>query len=337
MLIEATPDTGAITAEQAMGLLGKSRESQTDAPVEAAPEPALEVVEQPQSEGVTEPEDGVEPEEVTTPEAEEEPEAEEPPIQPPQSWSAADKAHFESLPRDVQEVIARRESDRDKAVQRSIQEAADARKEAATAKTEAQAVTQIKAVLDQIVPLATQAFNSEWSDWTPAAQAELAQKNPAEYVAKKAWFEAQAAEVKRLNDVNAQVQQAAYQQFVEAELAKLPEKAPDLADPKEGPARRVALSAFLVENGVPADQIPLLDANTIGLAYDAMRWRQAQAKAALAVRPRTPAAAPATPSLRPAAAQAAPSRQRSRDTAMERLSATGTIDDAVRALKAQRG
>ena len=50
------------------------------------------------------------------------------PIRAPQSWDADAKAKFEALPRDLQEVVLARESDRDKAVQRSAREAADARK-----------------------------------------------------------------------------------------------------------------------------------------------------------------------------------------------------------------
>lgn len=332
MQIEPTPATGAISVEQAVGLLA------APAAPERVEQPDIEPVEAAEPESEVEPttEEPSEPEEVTDEPIEEPEEAAEPPIPAPQSWDADAKSKFEALPRDVQEVILARESDRDKTVQRSVQEAADARKAAETAKTEAQAVTQIKAVLDQIIPVAIKTFETKWSNWTPAHQAEMARTDPAGYVARKAEFDAETAEMARLGAVNQQTQQAAYRQFVQAEQEKLPRLAPALADPKEGPARRKALGEFLVQNGVPADQIPQLDANTIGLAYDAMQWRQAQAKAATAARPRTTPAA-ATPQVKPAAAAPAPSRTRSRDQAIERLDKTGSIDDAVRALRASRG
>ena len=221
------------------------------------------------------------------------------------------------------------------AVQRSVQEAADGRKLAQARAAEAESVTQIKAVLDQIVPAALHTFRSKWNDWTPARQAEMARTDPAGYIARKAEFEAEAAEMGRLNAVNQHTQQAAYQQFVRTEAAKLAAVAPALVDPKEGPARRQALGDYLRREGVPSDQVSQLDANTIRLAHKAMLWDEAQSKAATAARPVRPASAP--PPVRPAAAQAAPSRTRSRDAAIQRLDQSGSVDDAVRALKAKRG
>jgi hypothetical protein len=185
------------------------------------------------------------------------------------------------------------------------------------------------------VPVALNTFRHKWSDWTPTRQAEMARADPAGYVARKAEFEAEAAEMGRLNAVNQQAQQVAYQHFVQLESAKLATVAPALADARDGPGRRQALAAYLRREGVPVDQIPMLDANTIRLAHKALLWDEAQAKAATAARPSRPASAP--PPVRPAAAQAAPSRTRSRDAAIQRLDQSGSVDDAVRALKAKRG
>ena len=56
---------------------------------------------------------------------EKEAEAEPPPIEPPNSWSRAEKERFQSLPRETQEYLAERERDRDKALNRAQQEAAE--------------------------------------------------------------------------------------------------------------------------------------------------------------------------------------------------------------------
>jgi hypothetical protein len=57
------------------------------------------------------------------------PEASElPPIEPPRSWTKEEKEEFASYPREAQEKIARREQDREAALRRSQNEAADQRK-----------------------------------------------------------------------------------------------------------------------------------------------------------------------------------------------------------------
>ena len=47
-------------------------------------------------------------------------------------------------------------------------------------------------------------------------------------------------------------------------------------------AGRVVRHFITIPEGVPSEQIPQLDANTIRLAHKAMLWDEAQAKAATA-------------------------------------------------------
>lgn len=337
-MADPTPETGAINIDQAAGILSAIRAAPAVEPVEreeAPAEAAAEPIDGTPSEAEPTAEEAPELEEPTGEAEPEEGEAELPPIAAPQSWDAEAKAEFEALPRKAQEIVAKRETDRDKVVQRSIQETADARKLAEAKTAEAQQVANIKGFLDQVVPQLAHAFQNKWADWTPAHQAELARTDPAGYVARKAAFEAEAAEVGRLNAVNQQAQQVAHQQFLAAETEKLKTAEPALFDPKEGPARRQALVHYMVAEKVPADQIPLLDANTLRLGYKAYLWDQSQAKARSAAQPaRTPA--PAAAPVRPAAAQPAPSRTRSLDTARARVDQTGSIDDAVALMRAKR-
>lgn len=336
-MAEPTPETGAINIDQAAGILSAARAEPIAAPEPVAqPEPAAEVEDEDQPEGEPTPEEAPEPEEVT---GDAEPEAEEPEqsvIRPPSSWDANGQEVWKTLDRKAQEVILARESERDKTVQRSMQEAVDAKKLAESRAIEAQSVTQIKAALDQIIPVAQQVFQSKWSDWTPQRQAEMARADPAGYVARDAEFKAEVAEMNRLNAVNRQTQAAAHQQFVQAEAVKLAEMVPELFEAKEGPARRQALRDYMVKENVPVDQIDLLDANTLRLARKAQLWDESQAKARSAAQPaRTPA--PAAAPVRPAAAQPAPSRTRSVDTARAHLNQTGSIDDGVALMRAKRG
>ena len=50
------------------------------------------------------------------------------PVKPPRSWNAEDKDAFAALPRGVQEVIARRETERDREIRRCQNRAAEAEK-----------------------------------------------------------------------------------------------------------------------------------------------------------------------------------------------------------------
>ncbi|MBO9624162.1 MAG: hypothetical protein J7500_15750 [Sphingomonas sp.] len=102
--------------------------------------------EQPSLEGDMYPEDASEPEGVEGEENPDEPEGEpdEPAIEPPHSWKAEDKERWANIPREAQEIIARRETE----VARLI---TDKGKEVEQAKTETvtQAAQEIAAFRDQ--------------------------------------------------------------------------------------------------------------------------------------------------------------------------------------------
>ena len=97
--------------------------AQDDAPEADAPEDDEDPVEA-EAEPVEAAEEG-ETEEVETEEADEEDEPE--PVDAPVSWSAEDKKVFEALPREAQEVVARRERERDQGVNKTLEEVAPLR------------------------------------------------------------------------------------------------------------------------------------------------------------------------------------------------------------------
>jgi hypothetical protein len=98
------------------------------------------------------------------------------------------------------------------------------------------------------------------------------------------------------------------------------------------------LTQFLVSEGFPSERLSMMSAKEASIAYDAMRWRQAEAKARATQKPaaqrrengRTPAAA-----VRPTAAQPPRTPQSKADDAMRRLTKSGRIDDAVAFLNAR--
>jgi len=145
-------------------------------------------------------------------------------------------------------------------------------------------------------------------------------------------MEAEQQQVQQLMAAKQQADDYQYNKFVEAEQAKLPEYAPDLADPKEGANRRIELANWLVKTGVNPQVLKNLSALETSLAYDAMRWRNAQAKAkTLASQPKQPAAQPVRQSVKPTATQGPRNPQSARLQELNRKKSL-TTDEAVELL-----
>jgi hypothetical protein len=106
-----------------------------DANAPVAPDPAEFLDAWDNSVPEEEPEEPAEQGEEPTLEADDEPNSEEeaddlPPIDAPVSWDAEAKETFKNLPREAQEIVAKRESERERFVQQKSQEATRARTEA---------------------------------------------------------------------------------------------------------------------------------------------------------------------------------------------------------------
>lgn len=302
-----------LSIDAAIGLLdaGSKEPDETNA-VEAQPEEI-------QAEGEPQPEVEPEPEEVIQ---EEEPEAEPEEVIPrPASWAAEDQAVWDGVPAEAKAVIMARETERDRTTQRAVQEASEARK---TAEASVQDVTGIKAALEQVLPRAQQMLQGKWGGMTQARWVELARENPAQYTALKAEYDSEIATLNEMQATQQQAHQVAFQSFVQTEAAKLKDLAPDLADPKLGQARKQELATFLLGLGVPNEVIPTLDANTVALAYDGMRFRKAQSGL------KQPAIRPVTArQVTPTAAAPVSSPQRATEAAKNRFAQTRSVEDAV--------
>lgn len=348
-------DNAPLSMDQAVAALVSADEpsitdaaapAEADAEVDDAVEPDEEAPAE-QSEGDPTPEEGDDPDENPAIEAEEDDEPESDPEQPviaaPKSWGAAERAEFAKLPRAAQEIVAARETERDKAVSRAQSEAGEARKQV---ETQLAGVGEFKAKLDQAVTKAQTVFAGKWDgiDWLT-----FAREDQAAYTIAKAEFDADQAELASIEatraeaaEVQRQAEHREFQSYLQAEREKLTTEAPDLVDPAEGPARIAKVAKYLLSKGVTSTQLENISAFELSLAYDGVRYREGQtalktattAKPATATKPASKAAPSktATPS---AAAPARPSPQRNVEQARARLDRSGSVEDAVALLLAK--
>ena len=327
------PESGPITIDQAVGLLDAA-EKRDEAQPEAAPE-GRDTDAEPAATDASELETVADGDNAETEDGETEGEPEQSAIEPPRFWDAEAKERFRELPTDLQELVLAKETERDKATSRAIEEAALKRK---AADGEASRSSQFNGLLDKLLPQAIETFRSRWDnvDWNAVVD----QYGADQALKLKNQFESEQLQVQQLHAAKAQASQAQFGQYVQTEIAKLPEEAPDLADAKFGEQRRGELARFLVQEmtkrGMDTANINRLSAWESSIAYDAMRWRQAQAKAkdqssAPRTQPNRTATSP-KPSVRATAAPGrAGSPQQARIQQLSRKPSL-TMDEAVELL-----
>lgn len=318
---------------------------------ESAAEPEAEEL-PPESEAEPTAEEPLDPEAVI----EEEPQTEElesdpetPAIAAPQSWDAEERATFKTLPPAAQEIILKRETERDRAVSKAQQEATGERKKAEAELTN---LAQFKTVFEQVVTRAEKVFADKWAnvDWLAWAA-----QDPAAYTLGKAQFDAEQGELRQVQQaqtaaeqVKQQAEQTQFQNYVKAEYVELSQVAPEMADPKTGPALRSTVTEFLQglhrsdgQRAIPDENITRISAIEMALARDAMEYRKLKASGkAVAARPAVPATRPAPAPARAAAPSAAPATrptaQRTAEAAKNRFAQTRSTDDAVALLLASQ-
>lgn len=329
MTDSATPESGPLSVDAAIASLlpPEPVEQETpEAPVEAAGE-------------VTEPEGEASSPEEAEGEAETPPEAEETeaeaeavePVDPPKYWSKDAKEAFAKLPADLQAVVLAQEGPREEAAAKAKAEAA-AKIQAADA--EVSKVAQLAEKLGEFLPQAIETFATRWGsdpDWVAYAQEHGAEA----MTLAKAQHEAELKSLQKLSEAKQEADEQAHRAFVKAEFEKLAVVAPDLVDPEKGAERRQQTTKYLIEAGVDRDSLKNISAAEMSIAYDAMRWRQAQARLKAGPTPKpVPAAKPAP--ARPAAAQSQTPTQRSAQQIANRFAQTKSFDDAVALLLAKK-
>lgn len=154
------------------------------------------------------------------------------PIEPPLSWSKEHKERWAALPRETQEYLHSREQERDAAVRRGQNEAAEIRK---ASEAERAAATQERqrsaAAANTFVQLA-QTLDPVLAEGSKMDWAKLAREEPGEYVARRAAYDNRVAQLRAaVQESQSAAQQAQIEHFHREETALL-EKMPEWkADP----------------------------------------------------------------------------------------------------------
>lgn len=195
-----------------------------------------------------------------------------PPIEPPVSWDAEAKDVFKSLPREAQEIVAKREGEREKFVQQKSQEAARVKTE--VEQTAVQQLAQIEAgYAQQFQHLAEQIMPQRPN---PA----LVQVDPAAFYAQQAQYEAAVAQQRELQQQaqtyaqQAQLRAAQIEQATHAEQHRIiVDNFPEYADPTSGPELQRKLTAVAKAMGYPDELIGQARATDILAVRAASEWK----------------------------------------------------------------
>jgi hypothetical protein len=310
---------------------------------QAAPEPvpqAPEPVEPPQELAETPNSDP--PQEAPAETTEQQPEPAEPTIEPPRSWTKEEKEEFATYPREAQEKIARREQERETALRRSQNDAAEKLKGLTAKEQEAEQVRQnyekaLPALLQQLQAAQAGQFADiktqedvtrlATEDWPRFAQWQAHQMQVARVE----------SEVKATQERQAQDYQKRWASFANEQDQKLVERAPELADKSKASKIAEQAKAVLTDIGFSDQElgqawngeasVSLRDHRLQLLILDAVKYREAKTA--------KPQPKPVPPVQRPGVAPPrgnAPELQ----TLSRKLESSGKIDDAVALVMARR-
>lgn len=273
-------------------------------------------------------------------------EAGEPPLEPPRTWSKAEKEAFAALPRDIQEIWTERERERDTHYQRGLQDAAEQRK---AATVERQAAEQARQQYEQALPNLVQqfqaGFSAEFADIKTWEDAEALQRDDpyrfGRYQLLREKGIALTQEAQRVQQQQRQDGAQRWQQFVTDQDARFLEKAPEFKDAKKSAALAVEARTMFNDLGFSGEELTgawergqplsLRDHRVQLLVRDALRYRAAE-KARKAAQPK-----PVPPVQRPgvATSRGDASQATIRDLT-NKVKSTGSVDAAVALLRARR-
>ncbi len=252
----------------------------------------------------------------------------------PVSWSEEDAATWKALPAQAKAKILAREAQRDAAVNAKFQEAANVRK---AAEAEAQQAAQHRAQLLQQIDLVQSLVVPERPD--PAMLNPQSDRyDPEGYLRAQAEHDAAREYLGGLQQQKQQLlaqqqaqERAAWEQREAAERPKLLAAVPDLANPEKAPAILAQLHSYGIEAGFTPEMLAEATSGEVTLLWKAMQYDKQKAAAQQVKAQARPQQKPAAPAVKPGVSVPQSSRRVAEVQQLnERLSKTGSIEDAVR-------
>ena len=254
--------------------------------------------------------------------------AEVPPIDPPRSWTQAEKERFQSLPRETQEYLHTREQEREREFRRGQNEIAEQRKAIEAARQQAEQVKQqYEAQLPALMQSLQDAQQSAFADIRNVDDVtRLANEDPFRYLqwqAHQTKLQAVNAELQRANGEKSRSEQAQWAEHVQKEDALAVEMIPELADKAKGESlKQRVVSELLPDLGFKESELAdlaqgkaklsIYDHRIQRLLADSLKLRDIQAAPKAVVKPNLP------PVQRPGTSRPAGSDASEREQALNR-------------------
>ncbi|MBR1122115.1 hypothetical protein JQ628_11365 [Bradyrhizobium lablabi] len=293
-VITPAADTGAdLSISQAARALATARHK----PKEPAPVEPKAPVEQPElAQANSDP--ATDPAEVTKAN---EP-AELPPIEPPRSWTQAEKERFQSLPRETQEYLHTREQEREREFRRGQNEVAEQRK---AVEAERQKADEARQQYEAKLPALMQALHdaSPFADIKSMADVERMQaEDPFRFQQFQVYqwkMQGVQAELQQAEQRKTTEAQTKWNDHVQAENAKAAELIPELADEEKGAKLRNRVvkevlhdlgfkESELAELASGKERLSIYDHRIQRLLADSLKLRDIQNAPKAVVKPNLP-------------------------------------------------
>jgi hypothetical protein len=316
-----------------------------EAPVSASAAEPLDAWSDGPADELTDEVDAAPPNEARSETQADDPSSFEAPIDPPRSWTKEHKEAFAALPRDIQERVSEVERARETDFLRRQQDAAEQRKAAEAEREQlAHAKLQYEAALPALLQSMQAQVAEEFADIQNMADVErMAREDFPRYAlwyAQQKKLAAVAQELHAVQHRQAHELQARWAHFAQREDELMNEQVPELLDPDKAPKLRESALGVLRDRGFTDGELSALYNGQAGLSLrdhriqllilDAVRWREAQAKA------RQAEARPVPPVQRPGVAQGRAGASDADIQALrQKLERSGSIRDAAALRAAQ--
>lgn len=246
-------------------------------------------------------------------------------VEIPKSWGDDEaKAKFIQMPPELQQYVASREEERDKATQRILSESGQERKKAVEA---TQALGQFAQRADQALQAVEATIQQQGYDsWTAQDWYKLSVENPELHSQHKAYSDMLNEQKQSAMQVKQNADLAAQESFVEEQTKLLQQHKPEILE------ARGDLTDYLGKNyGYSAQQVRAASAADQDLAFKAMKYDEMTSKAKAKASKSKPSK-PAPKGVKASAGQTSTSRQRKAAQADKAWRKNPSIDNAARVL-----